>query len=203
MRYRYLKEITAAGMVTFAIAWGYGAAVQAQGEDLAGHSSCKVCHNKSAEGEQWNKWSKEKHALAFKTLETDEANAIAKEQGLTVPAAEAPECLRCHVTAYEKGKELPAKIKMADGVQCESCHGPSADHVADAKKALLKKDESIDLSAGRTPPGAEVCEVCHNPESPTWDPERFTREDGTKAGFDFEAAWKMIAHPNPQKASAE
>lgn len=202
MRYRYLKEIAFAGVASFAIAWGFGAAVQAQDAEYAGHSSCKVCHNKSAEGEQWNKWSKEGHAKALETLKSDEANAIAKEKGLTVPAAEAPECLRCHVTAYKKDAELPAKIKLEDGVQCETCHGPSGQHVADAKKAMLKKDDSIDLTAGRERPTSKVCEECHNPDSPTWNPERYTKEDGSKAGFDFEAAWKEIAHNNPKKSES-
>src|SRR5690606_29793545 len=119
-----------------------------------------------------------------------------------VPAAEAPECLRCHVTAYKKDAELPAKIKLEDGVQCETCHGPSGQHVADAKKAMLKKDDSIDLTAGRERPTSKVCEECHNPDSPTWNPERYTKEDGSKAGFDFEAAWKEIAHNNPKKSES-
>ena len=203
MKYRYFKEITAAGMAAFAIAWGFGAAVQAQDAEYAGNSTCKVCHNKAAEGEQWKKWSAEKHAAAFKGLQSDEANAIAKEKGLTVPAAEAPECLKCHVTAYDAdAKAVPAKIKMEDGVQCESCHGASSEHVAAAKKAMLKKEEGVDLSAGRTKPDADTCKTCHNDKSPTWDPNRYTLKDGTKTGFDFEQAAEKIAHKNPKKAAA-
>jgi hypothetical protein len=203
MRYRYLKEVTAAGMAAFAIAWGFGAAVQAQDAEFVGNSTCKVCHNKAAEGEQWKKWSAEKHSQAFKTLEGEEANKIAKEKGLTVPAAEAPECLKCHVTAYDAEKKaVPAKLKMAEGVQCETCHGASSEHVAAAKKAMLKKDEKVDLSATRVKPEEAICLTCHNPESPTWDPERYTKEDGTKAGFDFKAASEKIAHPNPKKAES-
>lgn len=203
MRYRYIKEFTAAGMAAFAMAWGFGAAVQAQDAEYVGNSTCKVCHNKSAEGEQWKKWSTEKHSQAFKVLQSDEANAIAKEKGLTVPAAEAPECLKCHVTAYNADeKSVPAKLKMEEGVQCESCHGPSSEHVAAAKKAMLKKDEAVDLSATRVKPTEETCKTCHNEQSPTWNPELYTKEDGSKVGFDFEQAKKKIAHPNPKKAES-
>ena len=43
-----------------------------------------------------------------------------------------------------------------------------------------------------------MCATCHNPESPTWDPKRYTLEDGTTAGFDFDQATKRIAHPIPE-----
>ena len=44
---------------------------------------------------------------------------------------------------------------------------------------------------------------CHNEESPTWNPEKYTRADGTKVGFDFEQAKKLTEHPNPLKAKTE
>lgn len=43
----------------------------------------------------------------------------------------------------------------------------------------------------------------HNDENPTWDPEKYTLKDGTKAGFDYEQAVKVIAHKNPLKAKPE
>ncbi|MDI6780328.1 MAG: multiheme c-type cytochrome [Bacteroidota bacterium] len=44
-------------------------------------------------------WEKSKHANAYKVLESEEAQKIAKEKGLKKVANESPECLECHVTA--------------------------------------------------------------------------------------------------------
>ncbi len=47
-------------------------------------------------------------------------------------------------------------------------------------------------------PTEAVCTKCHNDESPAWDPQKYTLADGSKAGFDFEQAVKVIAHPVPE-----
>ena len=43
-----------------------------------------------------------------------------------------------------------------------------------------------------------ICTACHNPQSPTWDPARFTLDDGRSVGFDFELGKQRIAHPIPE-----
>jgi hypothetical protein len=198
MKFKLVTEVAAAGVAAFAIAWAYGGAVKAQDAEYVGHASCKMCHNKAAEGEQHNKWSQSKHAKAFETLKTDHAKEVAASLNIEKPPAEAPECLRCHVTGYDmEEKALPAKLKAADGVQCEACHGPSGDHVALARKALT--DKTIDVTVGRDQASEENCKTCHNTDSPTWDTTRYVLEDGTTVGFDYEQAWKMIAHENPLK----
>lgn len=177
----------------------------AHGQDKAtyiGSDQCKVCHNKEPEGAQWSVWKKMKHAHAFEALQSDEAKKIATERGLTKPPHEAPECVKCHVTAYDvETMTVPDKIKMADGVQCESCHGPASNHVIDGRDVMFKKKtaDEIDWTAHMAKAEEAECRTCHNEESPTWNPEQFTLEDGSKAGFDFEQAKKIIAHPNPTK----
>lgn len=184
-----------------------GAGDQA-GADYVGNNQCKVCHNKPAEGEQWKKWSEMMHARAYKSLASDKAKAVAEKAGVTTPPQESPECLRCHVTAFDAttfqpgtdvAKHLPPKIGIAEGVQCESCHGPASLHVADGKKYKMQGDTSIDMSAHQTRPDARVCAKCHSDQNPTYDPGRYTLEDGTTQDFDFEQAWAKIAHMNPQK----
>lgn len=168
-----------------------------------GNNQCKVCHNKKDEGAQWTAWTEEAHAKAFETLKGDAAQAIAKEKGLEKPAHESPECLRCHVTGYDvETKAIPDKLKMEDGVQCESCHGPGSLHQKDGKVAMFSKDKAaeMDMSANHTKITAELCKTCHNTDSPTWDAERYTLEDGSKTGFDYEQAKEKTAHPNPKKA---
>ncbi|HOE65160.1 MAG TPA: cytochrome c family protein [Candidatus Hydrogenedentes bacterium] len=152
------------------------------GATYVGAAKCKMCHNKADEGQVWTKWQESKHAKAFATLKTDEAKAVAEKAGVATAPSEAPECLRCHVTAYEKDKPLPADIKMEDGVQCESCHGPESAHFAAAKKSLADKSIPQVLSGA---PKEETCKKCHNPESPTYKE------------FNFKSFSEKIAHPNP------
>ena len=178
--------------------------VQAEeAKDFIGHDQCKVCHNKKPEGAQWDVWKAMKHANAFEALKSDAAKKIGEERGLAKPPHEAPECVKCHVTGYDLEKmEVPAKIKMADGVQCETCHGAGAAHVADGRDVMFKKKtaDEIDWTAHLKKVEEATCLACHNEESPTWNPEQFTREDGTKVGFDFEQAKEIVSHPNPTKA---
>ena len=166
------------------------------------NSTCKVCHNKAKTGEQWKVWKSMSHAKAFEALKTPEAVAAAKERGIEKPPHEAPECLTCHGTGYDvKEKKAPEKIKPEDGVQCESCHGPGSLHKKDGAKVMQKKE--VDITAHIIRPDAKVCTKCHNDESPSWNPEKYTLEDGKKVGFDFKQASKKIAPPNPEKAKAE
>jgi hypothetical protein len=179
----------------------------AQDAAYIGHDQCKVCHNKKPEGEQWNVWKKMKHASAFEALKTDQAKEVAKEKGLAVPPEQAPECLRCHVTAYDvEKKAAPAKIKVEMGVQCETCHGGGAEHLKDGRQVMFKKSEAgdIDWMANLLAVKEADCRKCHNEESPTWDSEKYTilegEKKGQKVGFDFEQAKAKVSHPNPKKA---
>ena len=123
-----------------------GAIDSAQGADheYVGVKKCKSCHKKELIGDQYGKWQEAKHSKAFETLKSDDAVKIGKEKGLSGPPHEAPECLKCHVTAYgidaaqlPKGKPLPE----ADGVSCESCHGPGKDYRK--KKTMADHDKSV------------------------------------------------------------
>lgn len=199
------KSVVGAALILAAgVVFSASGPAHAQGDrQYVGHTQCKVCHNAPDKGAQWDRWKEEGHSKALETLKTPEAVKIGQERGLTVPPHEAPDCLKCHVTGYDpETKKLPARLKMEDSVQCESCHGPNSLHVKDGQ--LLKfnpeKASEIDIKANLTYPTPEVCAKCHNEESPTWDPERYTLPDGGKAGFDFEQAWAKIDHSNPQKA---
>ena len=109
------KSCMFAVMLTAALVVSAGA--YAQDAEYIGNSKCKICHNKKDEGEQWNKWKAEKHSKAFELLSSDEAKAVATEKGLAKPPAESPECLKCHVTAYDPSSgKAPADIKMEDGM---------------------------------------------------------------------------------------
>ena len=153
-----------------------------------GAAKCKTCHKKELIGNQYGAWQDGKHAKAFEQLKSDKAAEIAKEKGLSAPAYESDECLKCHMTGHGLAATAFAKkpLKASDGVQCESCHGPGSDY----KKKKTMADHAKSVAAGMWEPGKKeaICTTCHNDKSPTWD---------AAVGFDFEARKKDIAHPIP------
>lgn len=156
---------------------------------FVGVKKCGMCHKKAKDGEQLKIWKKSKHADAFKTLQTEEADKIAAEKGFKTKAAETPECLECHVTGYGVDASLLGKkFKIEDGVQCESCHGPGSAY----KKKKIMKDHAKAVAAGLTEfkddaAIEEHCKTCHNEKSPTFKE------------FNFKERWAEIKHPIPEK----
>ena len=176
------------GGVVLALLMG-SVASSAADHQYIGAAKCKTCHKKDLIGNQYGAWQEGQHSKAFETLKSEKATEIAKEKGLTVPAYESDDCLKCHMTGHGlpatafKKKPLNAK----DGIQCESCHGPGSDYKK--KKTMSDRDKSI--AAGMWEPGKDekICQACHNDESPTWDAAK---------GFDYEERKEKIAHPIPE-----
>lgn len=119
----------------------------------AGAEACVACHAAASAS-----WKASKHAVAMQTLKAKEKH-------------EDPECVACHaVGAKEKGGfvSLTASPHLAD-VQCEVCHGPRKDHVANPtikpKLAVAARD---------------ACASCHNAQH--------------SPAFVKDAYWKQIAH---------
>jgi len=150
-----------------------------------GVNSCVgACHKTESQGSQLSIWESSKHANAFKVLQTDEANKIAEGKGFTTPAAETPECLKCHTL----GKTADAStfeetFDITQGVQCESCHGAGSEY----KKLSIMKDKQKSIDAGLQvhSEGEAFCTGCHNSESPTFK------------GFNYAEMWDKIKHPKP------
>lgn len=148
-----------------------------------GVDSCKMCHKSEKKGDQYGKWQGSKHAQAYEVLASDKAKEIASGKGIA-NAQEAPECLKCHVTAAGvDASMLGEKYKVEDGVGCESCHGPGSEY----KNMKIMKDVEAAKAAGLVIPDEETCKKCHNEESPTYKP------------FDFDARKAEIAHPIPSE----
>lgn len=150
-----------------------------------GASGCKTCHKGVAQGNQWEIWEQSKHAKAYETLKSDAAAKIAKEKGLSKPAFESDECLKCHTTGFGAPPEmLDAKFDKTMGVQCEACHGAGFDY----KGMTTMKDHQVALNSGLNPihvsdgTAEKLCQTCHNSESPTFK------------SFDFSEHWEKIQH---------
>lgn len=156
--------------------------------------TCVICHKKDDTGNQYGKWQEMKHSKAFETLGTDQAKEAAAKLGIEDPQSSG-KCLRCHSTAYNFTEERQTEeVTMEEGVSCQSCHGPGADY----KKKEIMQDHDASVAAGMVFPAKEKsCTLCHNEENPMWDPEKYTKADGTKTGFDVEQAYEKIKHERP------
>jgi hypothetical protein len=154
---------------------------------FVGAATCGMCHKTEKQGNQLGIWEKSPHAQAYKTLQTAEADKIAKEKGFSTAAAKTPECLKCHVSGYNVDASLLGKkFNMEDGVQCETCHGPGEDY----KSIKVMKDKEQAVANGLILPSDinTFCVKCHNSESPTFD-----------KNMDLAKMWDKIKHPIPGK----
>lgn len=143
-----------------------------------------TCHKGDAKGRQLEIWQESAHAKAWKTLLTPEADKIAQEKGFSTPAAETPQCIKCHTLGKDiVESELEATFDKTQGVQCETCHGPGSEY----KKLTIMKDRNLAMQNGmvRHENDAEFCKTCHNPESPNYKE------------FVYEEFWGKIKHPKP------
>lgn len=156
-----------------------------------GVARCKMCHRKPDTGDQFGVWESSAHAKAYETLASDEAKAIGAKKGIENPQT-ADECLKCHVTGHGVAAEfLGPKYDIADGVGCESCHGPGGDYYKKATMEGVFKGEIEPASVGLVVPTEETCTGCHNEESPTFK------------SFNFDEMVKKIAHPVPKADSGD
>jgi hypothetical protein len=144
-----------------------------------GAEKCKMCH--MSKGKQYPIWSTSTHAKAFENLKTEAAIAIGKEKGVTSPSTDA-KCLKCHATASAIDPKLNGGITNAEGVSCETCHGPGSTY----KSAIIMKDRAQAVKNGMIVPDEKLCLTCHNAESPTFK------------GFDFATYNAKITHMNPK-----
>ena len=145
-----------------------------------GADKCKLCHNKPANGDAYGKWVADPHSKAMKSLSSQASLDYAKKNGIADPTKEA-KCLKCHSTFDAVPANLRGGITQADGVSCESCHGPGSAY----KSPAIMKSREQSIKNGLILPTEAVCVKCHNKENP------FHKE------FNFATFSAKIAHPDP------
>lgn len=189
------------GLLGTCVTAGAADAAAWDGSKLVSEKSCKLCHGKDKVGNQHAVWKKGPHAKAVLTLKTPEAAEVAKKAGLKAGPNESGKpfasgkCLKCHATAYGFTEaKVTEKVPVADGVTCQSCHGPAKAYKSKHAKDVAAAKEKHGMIE---PTAKNTCLRCHNPESPSYDPERYTTKDGKKVGFDFIKAAAKVAHPKP------
>jgi hypothetical protein len=143
-----------------------------------GSQACKECHLGPEHGNEYMQWITSRHGAAYWRLATDWAGLLASfrpaYQDVTEPVTE-NRCLLCHTTTAQDPDALLARsYRVAEGVGCETCHGPGSlymdkDVMSDRKKFL---------AAGGVIPDNGTCRKCHR----------------NAQRFDFETWWPKINH---------
>ncbi len=85
----------------------------------------------------------DKHAQAYKALQTPVAQRMAKIMGLESPTS-AARCLACHtlfVSPEKKGREFD----ISEGVTCENCHGPASGWLGPHTLRNSKHEQNVAL----------------------------------------------------------
>lgn len=154
---------------------------------------CEVCHAKDSNGNQTAVLKEGPHAKAFASLSTEKGKEIAAKMGVADPA-KSGKCLKCHATAYGfTEKKVTKEIKPEEGVTCQACHGPG-DKYMDKDTHANNRDKALKKGLV-VPTAANTCLRCHNAQNPSHNPERYTTKDAKKVDFDFEQATEKIKHP--------
>ncbi len=160
-----------------------GVSAQDAPPKFLGTRGCRDCHSTASIGDQHGIWKRSAHARAFETLRGEAARKVARPLGIEDPSSDA-RCIKCHVTAWDAPSERKIYgLRAADGVSCESCHGPGEKYAP--REVMINAEES--RRQGLLMPDKDACIRCHNQESPTY------RE------FDYEKAVAAIAHPVPER----
>jgi hypothetical protein len=128
------------------------------------HGAAEPWKGSSVLQTEYHTWLRgDKHARAYAVLLNDRSKAIATKLGLKEPAHRSAICLDCHahnVPAARREKEFV----LADGVGCESCHGPAqrwirrhvekgATHAANVGDGLYPGERVVER--------ARLCLGCH------------------------------------------
>jgi hypothetical protein len=128
-----------------------------------GVAQCKECHEGLVK-----QWERTAHSKAW-------------ERVLIKNGQNDPECVKCHVTAFNEGgyQMGAANASTFEAVQCEACHGPGSRHIRLAKEGdqgLLKGEDT-----GLEVPSEKTCKkMCHaNPHFKI---------------FSIEEYWPLIDH---------
>lgn len=150
---------------------------------------CTKCHKK-----QYKSWLKTRHGKAMENLKA----GVKKEEKIRAELdpdkdyTRDKDCLECHTTGFGKGGYLignKRKIRKFSNVGCEACHG-GGENYQKVKKKYAKDDwpRKEIIAAGMKYGEKEVCEKCHNDDSP------FKPSVDPKYAFDYKKMLKKGTH---------
>lgn len=130
------------------------------GPKYVGAYACATCHDRSDQICSIHSWRMSRHSQAYAILGTPLGASIARKEGVDGNPQESKHCLQCHSTAANApaGQTMPA-FDIAQGVQCESCHGAGSEYMSDA----VMRDVEVARHAGLKDVTKETCLTCHTP----------------------------------------
>jgi tetratricopeptide (TPR) repeat protein len=163
---------------------------------FVGVTECKKCHF-----QQWKSWQTTRMAQALDLLKPGERAEAKAARGLDPQTDYGSEtrCLPCHTTGFgHAGGYQPSATqgfsRPAEGVSCESCHGPGSAYVAihkdiqDNRRTYTQQEL---YESGQYPVDARVCVSCHTQSAPciapgyVFDFEQ-RKQDGTHRHYDLQ-----------------
>lgn len=141
--------------------------VKALGAVACGQSTCHSATtpwpNSSVTQREFVTWhEKDPHAQAYRTLQTTQAQAIARDLGYK-SATSAKLCLDCHSLNVPPEKQEPT-FDQTEGVTCEACHGLASEWIGVHQTGLYFYQRNIDEGMYPTTDPtarAELCLSCH------------------------------------------
>jgi len=90
------------------------------------HGSVKPVAGSRILQNEYSTWIlQDKHSRAFGALTGDIGERMARILKLGTKAEESPKCLACHAL-YTTSEQRGRPFEIAEGVSCESCHGPAS-----------------------------------------------------------------------------
>ena len=128
------------------------------------HGAAETWKGSNVAQTEYHTWRRgDKHARAYAVLLNERSRGIAEKLGLDEPAHRARICLDCHahnVPAVRREKQFV----LADGVNCESCHGPAERWIGPHVEPAAT--HPANLAAGMFPTSdtvqrAQLCLSCH------------------------------------------
>jgi len=144
----------------------------AQDHKHLGVATCatSVCHgklapqpNKNVNLNEYRVWlNEDRHARAFRTLDSAQSREIAAKLGLGNARA-AKICLDCHADNVPAARRGP-KFQVTDGIGCEACHGGAEKWIETHAAASAKHADNV--ARGMYPSEqplarARLCVSCH------------------------------------------
>lgn len=158
--------------------------ISARDRPWVGVSSCSAqpCHGDVTRDNVWPIWGNEvtvwlerdPHAQAYRVLSNDLSKNMAERLRLAKPANRSELCLSCH-SPGDAAAATSSEPLLADGVGCESCHGPArkwlTQHtLADWKnRSREAKSELGMLDTKSLYDRTKACAACHVGTSPADD----------------------------------
>ena len=181
LNFKVMKNIKRSLLIGMALL--IAGVASAQNFRYVGADACKACHNKPANGAQYDHWVSDPHSQALKMLSSEKAIEYGKQNGIVNPATD-DKCLKCHSTYHVAPANARDRAFKADeGVSCEGCHGPGSAY----KSPAFMKNRNLAVRQGLILQTEESCVRCHNSENP------FHKE------FDYKTAFEKTTHPDPTR----